>query len=168
MDEISKMLAEMGVQLTTLAAKGTANAVNTKIKSIRTSKELDETRREYEEIITGLLAERDDIIRIAMTYKAELERLEISDEDITYLHNTISSALDLINSFNVPDKRIPQEQIEAIKALISKNTLKSMQLLGFNYRKAIGEPLTNCCAALIENKLAVNQSNKNANSKLKK
>ncbi len=164
MDDMTKMIAEMGIQLTTLAAKGTANAVNTKIKSIRTSKELDETRRQYEEIITELLADRDDAIRIAMTYKNELERLEISDDDIVYLHNTISNALDLLNSFS-PTNKLPKEQVDSIKALISKDTLKSMQLLGFNYRKAIGEPLTNCCATLIEKRLINNKTNNTKNKR---
>ena len=31
---------------------------------------------------------------------------------------------------------------EQIKELISVDTLKTMQLLGFNYKSAIGEPLT--------------------------
>ncbi len=163
MNDIQTMMAEAGIQLATLAAKGTANAVNTKIKSIRTSRELDETRRQYEEIITELLADRDEAIRIAMAYKTELDRIEISDDDISYLHNTISDALDLLNSFNTVNK-IPDEQIEAIKNIISKNTLKSMQLLGFNYRKAIGEPLTNCCAALIENNLLKGKNKPSGNN----
>lgn len=38
---------------------------------------------------------------------------------------------------------------EQIKELISVDTLKSMQLLGFNYKAAIGEPLTQLCANAI-------------------
>ena len=34
------------------------------------------------------------------------------------------------------------ESYEQIKELISVDTLKTMQLLGFNYKAAIGEPLT--------------------------
>ena len=34
------------------------------------------------------------------------------------------------------------ETYEQIKELISVDTLKTMQLLGFNYKSAIGEPLT--------------------------
>ena len=36
-----------------------------------------------------------------------------------------------------------------IKELISVDTLKTMQLLGFNYKAAIGEPLTHLCANAI-------------------
>ena len=35
------------------------------------------------------------------------------------------------------------------KKLISVDTLKAMQLIGFNYKKAIGEPLTELCSATI-------------------
>ncbi len=38
---------------------------------------------------------------------------------------------------------------EQIKELISVDTLKTMQLLGFNYKAAIGEPLTQICAKAI-------------------
>ena len=39
-----------------------------------------------------------------------------------------------------------------IKSLLSKETLKIMQILGFNFKKAIGEPLTELVAALIYSK----------------
>ena len=41
------------------------------------------------------------------------------------------------------------ESFKKFKDLISVDTLKSMQLLGFNYKKAIGEPLTELCASKI-------------------
>jgi hypothetical protein len=43
------------------------------------------------------------------------------------------------------------ESYEQIKELISVDTLKTMQLLGFNYKEAIGEPLTKLCAEAISN-----------------
>lgn len=41
------------------------------------------------------------------------------------------------------------ESMEQLKALISVDTLKTMQLLGFNYKAAIGEPLTQICSKAI-------------------
>lgn len=43
------------------------------------------------------------------------------------------------------------ESYEQIKELISVDTLKTMQLLGFNYKAAIGDPLTQICATAISN-----------------
>jgi len=39
------------------------------------------------------------------------------------------------------------ENLNQLKGIVSIDTLKAMQLLGFNYKKAIGEPLTDICAA---------------------
>jgi len=35
---------------------------------------------------------------------------------------------------------------ESIKELVNMDTLKTMQLIWFNYKQAIGEPLTKLCA----------------------
>ena len=153
-------LAEMGVSLTTLAVKGTATAINTKIKSIKDEKNLEKVRNTYEEIVSELLSEREEAIRIAQAYKTELDRIVISDEDIEHLHNTVSRVLEIIKAFQLisasakGDEEIQKitEQVksyEQIKELISVDTLKTMQLLGFNYKAAIGEPLTQICAKAI-------------------
>lgn len=47
---------------------------------------------------------------------------------------------------------MPVDSFEMIKDLISVDTLKTMQLLGFNYKAAIGEPLTELCASAISAK----------------
>lgn len=41
-------------------------------------------------------------------------------------------------------------QVEILKSLLSKETLRILQLVGFNYRAAIGEPLTE----LVRNKIS--------------
>ena len=94
-------LAEMGVSLTTLAVKGTATAINTKIKSIKDEKNLEKVRNTYEEIVSELLSEREEAIRIAQAYKTELDRIVISDEDIEHLHNTVSRVLEIIKAFQL-------------------------------------------------------------------
>ena len=89
---------------------------------------------------------KGEAIRIAQSYKNELEKYEISDKDIEHLNNTISTVLDILTDMS-PD--IDIESFKKFKDLISVDTLKSMQLLGFNYKKAIGEPLTELCSAKI-------------------
>ena len=171
-------LAEMGVSLTTLAVKGTATAINTKIKFIKDEKDAEKIRNTYDEIINELLSEREEAIRIAQTYKAELDRIVISDKDIEHLHNTVSRVLEIIKAFQLAAavakgedemKKVYAnvEGYEQVKELISVDTLKTMQLLGFNYKAAIGEPLTQICAKTIfslgDKKGAV--SNKNTGRK---
>ena len=43
--------------------------------------------------------------------------------------------------------------LEQIKSLLSVETLTIMQLLGFNYKRAIGEPLTLLLQKTIESKI---------------
>ena len=80
--------------------------------------------------------------------------------DIVHLHNTVERRLEFIKlsqlanavgkSKEEVDKINAQvASYEQLKELISVDTLKTMQLLGFNYKAAIGDPLTNICANAI-------------------
>lgn len=60
----------------------------------------------------------------------------------------------------------PIETYEQIKELINVDTLKAIQLLGFNYKAAIGEPLTQLCADAILSK-ASNSKEKVTNNQSK-
>lgn len=57
---------------------------------------------------------------------------------------------DVMSTF-APDTDL--QSFESRKALISVDTLKAMQLLGFDYKKAIGDPFTAVCAQAITNSL---------------
>lgn len=166
-------LIDMGVSLTELAVKGTVSAVSKKIRAAKEIKEVEKLRSTYDEIINEILLEREEAVRIAQTYKAELDRIIISDEDIEHLHNTVARVLEIIKAFQLASALLkgPEEvekvtkQVESyeqIKDLISVDTLKTMQLLGFNYKAAIGEPLTQICANAISN---IGQKNNSQNKK---
>lgn len=127
-----------------------------KIKAIKMEKDVEIIKNKYDEIINELLSEREEAIRIAQIYKSELERYEISDNDIEHLHNTVGQVLEILKSMSPTP---PIEVFEQMKQLISIDTLKTMQLLGFNYKAAIGEPLTQICAtAILQNrKISITQ-----------
>ena len=146
MDIYTQPLVEAGVSLAELAVKGTASAVNKKIRAVKDVKDAEKLRTTYDSLINEVLQEREEAVRIAQAYKAELDRIVISDDDINHLHATVSKLLDIIKAFS---PGTPIDSFEAIKELISVDTLKTMQLLGFNYKAAIGEPLTNLCANAI-------------------
>ena len=73
-------LVEMGVSLTELAIKGTATAVTNKIKAVKEEKNAEKLRNTYDEIVSELLFERDEAVRIAQAYKSELDRIVISED----------------------------------------------------------------------------------------
>lgn len=157
---VGAAMVNLGSALSTLTLKGTATAIHGKIEGLKKERDADTIRNTYNEMINQLLEEREEAVRIAQTYKTELEKVVISDEDIEYLQQTVSKLLDVINSLQIVDvlNDTPEKQekakasisaIESIKNLISKDVLKTMQLLGFNYKAAIGEPLTELCANAI-------------------
>ena len=169
-------LVEMGVSLTELAVKGTVSAVSKKIRAAKEIKEVEKLRSTYDEIINEILLEREEAVRIAQAYKSELDRMFISDEDIEHLHTTVARLLEIIKSFQLisamakgaEEVEKVQKQVESyeqIKELISVDTLKTMQLLGFNYKAAIGEPLTQICSNAISN---LGNKNKSSVNKQKK
>ena len=157
---LQTQMAQLGADLTAYAVKGTVTAVRTKVKSLKNERDLDKLKNNYDEIISELIEEREGIIRIAQTYRAELEKIEISDEDIEHLHNTIETVIDILSSF-IDDEGI--ESFRAIKGIVNVDTLKTMQLLGFSYKDAIGVPLTKLCAKAIENLGNKKNYNKAAN-----
>lgn len=156
-------IIELGTSLTELAVKGTIYKINEKIKSSKNEKNIENLRTMYDEIINEILQEREEAIRIAQTYKFELDKIEISDKDIEHLQATVSKLLDIVKKIS-PDA--PIEDFETVKSLISVDTLKTLQLLGFNYKAAIGEPLTELCANAIGN-LGNKKSPSNNNSRKK-
>ena len=161
MDDVAaKNLADLAASLTVLAVKGTVSSVNTKIKSIKLEKNVEEVKNKYDEIVNELLSEREEAVRIAQVYKNEIERYQISDDDILHLHRTVETILGILQTMS---PGIDTESLDQINNLISVDTLKSMQLLGFNYKEAIGEPLTNICASAI--KSWGTKQNKNKNKK---
>lgn len=141
-------IAELGASLASLVVKGTVTAINTKIQAVQAEKDTEKIKNVYDEIVNELISEREEAIRIAQVYKAELERIVISDDDIEHLHATASRLLDMLKTMS-PGTDV--SSFEAFKDLISVDTLKTMQLLGFNYKAAIGEPLTQICANAISN-----------------
>lgn len=150
MDSIyTSVFTELGTSLATLVVKGTTSAVNTKIRAIKDEKSIEKVRATYDEIVNELIAEREESVRIAQVYKAELDRIQISDEDIKHLHNTVERILGILKVMNTS---APIQTFEQLKELISVDTLKAIQLLGFNYKAAIGEPLTELCANAILSK----------------
>jgi hypothetical protein len=161
---ISEALVKTGIDLATLTFKGTTTLVNSKIQSLRDERNAEKLRNTYDEIINELLSEREQAIRIAQAYKEEYERVNIGDEDIEYLHRTLVQLISLLSSFTeMGDEK--QESMTQLVALLNKDTLKTMQLLGFNYKEAVGEPLTEVCSNAIREKLGVKHGPNKKSSK---
>jgi len=145
-------LATLATDLLRTTGNNTLGFVEARIKEARTKKSIEEVNLVYSELVNGLLKDKQDIERIAYQYQDLYESVTISDADIDYLQKTLKSILDLLSDF-IPEAEENAESIEMIIKLLNKDTLKTMQLLGFNYKEAIGRPLTNLVASMIESKM---------------
>lgn len=130
--------------LNALAQSDTARYGFEGIRALKSGKDKDAVIAKYEESFTNLVAENQELKRVALAYKDEYEKINITDENIEYLKNTFERVLNLIAGMggDQEESERTRQEFEQFSSLIDVDTLKTMQLLGFNYKKAIGEPLT--------------------------
>jgi len=68
---------------------------------------------------------------------------KISEDDIEYITDSLIPLLEKILEKDETDEGLKNgESLEMLKPLLAKETFNILQLLGFNFKKAIGEPLT--------------------------
>lgn len=157
---ISQSLAELAASLAALATKEAAYAVRTKVGALKNEKNLEKVRNAYDELISELLEERSEAILLAQAYKAKLDQVQISEKDIESLDATVERVLKAVSAMSGSSSQV--EAFDQFRTLINADTLKTMQLLGFNYKAAIGEPLTEVCADKIRRWGAGKSSGSNA------
>lgn len=161
MDEYSMRLAATFIEAT---GKHSFDWVSTKIGQAKANKKTEEQQLIYEEIIHGLLQDKMEMESVARQYKQLYENVTISDEDIDYLQQTVQKVFKLLSPVS-PKVSEQEESIDLLVDLISKDTLKTMQLLGFNYKEAIGIPLTEACSHAITKNLGGPSKPKKQNKK---
>jgi hypothetical protein len=144
--------------LATATAKATTSEIYSKVKAVKTNKNKDQVIGELTSIINELIDSRETLLSIAQDLKGKLIAQQISDNDIKYIIDTIIPMLENIlhsegeKEEEGEEKGVEKETIDQIKSILSEETLKILQTLGFNYRQAIGEPLTQIVRAWVLSK----------------
>jgi hypothetical protein len=152
---MDQQIQTLVVQLADTAIRNTAGAIADRIAAVKGRQKDKETIAELEEIINGLLADKSELVRIAQAFEQELVAQRISTDDIEYISaNFVPLLRQLIQSAaaNGQNATAAQETIDLIQPLLSFETVTILQLIGFNFRKAIGEPLTELVGRLIMSK----------------
>lgn len=157
MNDFQQSITQLGFSLAEATTKVTASAINSKIKTIRANKNKDEQITEYRQIINELQENKSDLQNISNQYKEIVESINISDDDIKALHNTIKKVVGILINFSDDNDNL--KEVEGLVELLDADTLKTLQLIGFNYKKAIGEPLTKITSEYINNKFQDSQHN---------
>jgi flagellar biosynthesis/type III secretory pathway chaperone len=149
-------LQALGAQLAESTVRNTAGMVADKIRAVKARKEDRETIAELEDIVSSLLSDKSELVRIAQAYEQELVAQQISGSDIAYITDNILPVLSKLMQSAAADKvqgTAPVEaMLEVVRPILSAETVTIFQLLGFNFRKAIGEPLTLLVGQLISSK----------------
>ena len=142
-------ITALAKQLAAVVISNTATIVADRVKAARASKDKDNTIAALEEIINEVVSEKSELTRIAQAYEQEFVSQKITEKELKYITDNV---LPLLDEF------VPENQkaiVEQVKSLLSVETLTIMQLLGFNYKRAIGEPLTMLLQKTIEANIPV-------------
>lgn len=159
MDFLTPELVGLAKSAADVIGKNTVPAVINKVKVARENKDHKEAIGQFEGIIQELISEKNDLINIVQAYERELILRKISTEDIEYITGELVPILEqlVLNSNSSEDEeeaRKTAEMVELLKPIVSKETFNILQLLGFNFKEAIGEPLTQ----LLKSKITSNIS----------
>jgi len=146
-DQTAKIVAQTIANLTEVAARNTIGAVSDKVKSAKAGRDKDKTIAELEDLVNQVVNDKIELERIAKTLENELVSQKISQDDINFI---VDSVIPLAKEI-VGDKPKEQESLKALEKVLSVEVLQVVQLIGFNYREAVGAPLTKLCATAILN-----------------
>ena len=145
--QVAQQIADLGIRLGEAGIRNTAGVVYDKIRTAKAKNNAQETIHELEEIISNLIFDKDELIGIAQTYKQEFVAQQISEGDIEYITTSFIPVLkELIEQTSSGENSAAaanmEKAIDSLAPLLSVEMLTVLQLVGFNFKKAIGEPLT--------------------------
>ena len=138
---------ELISQLTIIAGRNVTSAISERIKTVRASRKSEEVVSSLEDIINELLDDKAQLTRVAQGLRDQLVAQQISEEDITFIVNTLVPAIEQIAE--TTGQPLPENILNAVKTLLEPEMFKVLQLLGFDFRNAIGKPLTDLLQKVI-------------------
>jgi hypothetical protein len=138
---IDPEISQLWTQFGEVVARNAATSVTTRVTAIRARRADQEAVNELTELVNDLIADRNELIGIATAFQQELIAQRISDEDIQYITTQLIPVAERLITQS-PNSAQSQAAINAIKGLVNQEALTILQLIGFNFRRAIGDPLT--------------------------
>lgn len=138
--------ADFSARLAELVARNTASTISDRIQRARAAKNDKETIHELEEIVASLISDKNEAVQLAQAYEQEFVAQKISKDELKYITDSLIPVAKTMlgrlprNEDGTP--AVDDEFVDILEPLLSIETLTILQLLGFNYKRAIGEPLT--------------------------
>lgn len=157
--EITPEMITLGTELATVAGRMSVEAIFDKIRTIKSKGNNEEIINNLEEIINELITDKNNLIRISQAYEEKLMTQKMTEKEIDYIAESVVPLLEeMLKQGSGEEVEKMQEGLNFIKKLLSKEMFNIMQMLGFNFKKAIGEPLTELLASLIRSKISNEKS----------
>lgn len=158
--ELTKDIVALGTESASIAKKRSAQVVMDKIIAVKQKGNGDEIISNLEEIINELIADKNRLIQISQAYEEILITQKISKDEIDYLSNSVIPLLEeFLKQNDQENGEKIQSGIDAIKPILSKEFFNMLQILGFNFKKAVGEPLTELFASWIRSNIKTTDRN---------
>lgn len=145
--DISEPAIDLSARLKDVSIKNTALTIYNRVNSVKQKGDDRETINTLEEIINDLIADKNELVHISSCYEQEFAARQVSDSDIEYITKELVPIIATFIPLSDPDNLI----FQSVEKIISSETLKILQLLGFNYKEAIGIPLTRLVSDAIHN-----------------
>lgn len=148
--ELPPEVFELGGRLAEAAARNSASLVTDRVRGLLASGKKDDAIAGLEQLVSELVSDKNEMTRIAQAYQSELVAQRLTSGDVKYIAETVVPMLEEFAS-KMPGAQAQNftKSIDALKPLLSVEMVNVMQLLGFNFRRAVGEPLTELVAHLI-------------------
>jgi hypothetical protein len=148
---LDPQITQLGVQLADVGVRNTVAGVSDRVRTAKARRQDQETINVLDEIINDLLADKNDLVQIARGYEQVLDAQRISQDEISYITECIIPVIKALAAAG-DDAESADAIIDLLKPVLSVETITVLQLLGFNFKQAIGEPLTELVGRFIRSK----------------
>lgn len=141
------VVAELISQLSTITARNLTATVSERVKVIRASKKNEQIISSLDDIINELLDDKAQLTRVAQALRDQLVAQQISDDDVKFIAETVIPAIEKLAKAS--GQPLPENILDTVKTLLEPEMFMVLQLLGFDFRSAIGRPLTDLLQRVI-------------------
>lgn len=158
-------ITDLGLQLGQVTIRNTPGMVLDRITAIKAKRDDKAKIQELEALIGNLIDDKSELENIARTYKDTFVAQQISQEEIKYITDTLIPVLKKLIEQAESDRNNPtavaaaasmKRGLDVLEPLLSVQMLTVLQLVGFNFKQAIGEPLTLLLQKFITSKVSLN------------
>jgi hypothetical protein len=152
-------IQNLSIQLADAATRTTASVVADRIRVVKAKRKDAEIIAELEELVSELVRDKAELVHIGQALDEQLVSQRLSGEDVAYITRNVLPVISQLLESGAAGQgdaakkaKATQDMMGVLKPILSAETVNVLQLLGFNFKRAVGEPLTDLLAQLIMSK----------------